>query len=293
MAKQLFDFVSQFLFLSFLPGKRVLVIGSGPSAMDIAVLIGECADTVYLAHRIPFEGDIKLYDNIILTPVVREITANGAIFKDGTSCEVDCILYCIGFKYTFPFLSADCGIFIEENKYVRNVFKHIINVKHPTMAFIGLNYIIISQTHFDMQSQFTVKMWASGKKFPSEREMLNDIEADLAKRLALGWKRRHAHKMEQFLEEYYRELAEFVEVSKVPPVYLRIFERSREDLFVDFLNYRKNYYTVIDDERFERTVGAPEHLLNSLKISDEESFKKTIGSPETVPMIITASEASR
>lgn len=42
-----------------------------------------------------------------------------------------------GYKYKFPFLTSECGIEVQEN-HVRELYKHIVNVRFPTMGFIGL-----------------------------------------------------------------------------------------------------------------------------------------------------------
>lgn len=57
------------------------------------------------------------------------------------------VLYCnifvsilhnnLGYRYSIPFLSVDSGIHIEDN-FVQPLYKHIFNIEHPTMVFIGL-----------------------------------------------------------------------------------------------------------------------------------------------------------
>lgn len=43
----------------------------------------------------------------------------------------------LGYLYSFPFLSIDCGITVDDN-YIYPLFMHCINIKYPTMCFIGL-----------------------------------------------------------------------------------------------------------------------------------------------------------
>lgn len=241
--------------LGLIADKRVLVVGSGPSALDIAAMLSlDCASTVFLAHHIPFRATTKLADNITLKPDVQEITSTGAVFKDGSSCEVDAILYCTGFKYSFPFLSTECGISVDEN-YVQPLYKHVINIRHPSMAFVGLNFLVASQMHFDIQAQFAVKVWTSGRALPSAEEMAKDAELDLDKRLKRGWKRKHAHKIGDFMHEYYRELMDYApDIRGMPPVYVKIWQTVGREIIVNYLNYRNDQYTVIDEETFEKTT---------------------------------------
>lgn len=51
-----------------------------------------------------------------------------------------------GYKYSYPFLSGSTGIEVDDN-YVSPLFQQILNIRHPTMAFIGIpvpsnNYLI-------------------------------------------------------------------------------------------------------------------------------------------------------
>jgi hypothetical protein len=41
-----------------------------------------------------------------------------------------------GYEYSFPFLTASCGISVKERR-VGPLYKHLLNIRHPTMAFIG------------------------------------------------------------------------------------------------------------------------------------------------------------
>lgn len=44
-----------------------------------------------------------------------------------------------GYYYDFPFLDETCDIAVDDN-YVRPLYKQMINIKHPTMAFIGIPF---------------------------------------------------------------------------------------------------------------------------------------------------------
>lgn len=186
---------------------------------------------------------------------MEEFTETGAIFKDGSDCQVDAILFCTGFKFAFPFLSTECGVFVEDN-YVQPLFKQVINIRHTTMAFIGLNFLVAAQMHFDIQAQFAVRMWTStnARPFPRIEEMMMDAEVDLAKRLNRGWKRRHGHRMGDLVADYYRQLTEFApDIRGMSSVYLKIFQTVGSGIITNYLNYRNDRYHVINDETFEKS----------------------------------------
>lgn len=55
-----------------------------------------------------------------------------------------------GYNYSYPFLSIGTGIHVEDN-FVQPLFKHIFNIEHPTMAFIGLPMTSNNLHLFDLQ----------------------------------------------------------------------------------------------------------------------------------------------
>ena len=42
-----------------------------------------------------------------------------------------------GYHYNFPFLDSECGVRVE-NRVVQPLYKHLISIAHPTLAFVGL-----------------------------------------------------------------------------------------------------------------------------------------------------------
>lgn len=49
-----------------------------------------------------------------------------------------------------PFVNDDCGIQIEDN-YICPLYKHCINIEHPTMAVIGIPFTSAITQMIDMQ----------------------------------------------------------------------------------------------------------------------------------------------
>lgn len=223
------------------------------------MLISQCATEVTLSHHIPLKATIKLTDNLILRPDTRELTETGAVFIDDTECSADSVIYCTGFKTLFPFLSVDSGISVVDN-HVQPLYKQIININHPTMAIIGLDFLVCIQMHFDVQSQFAIKMWAQGIQFPPKEEMLKDAADNLEKRLKRGWKPKHAHRMGDFMADYYRQLSEIIEFRGIPKVYLKIFQTVGCGIISNYLHYREDHYRVLDEENFEQISANPENI---------------------------------
>lgn len=77
-------------------GKRVLIVGSGPSGRDIMYEMATKASKVYVSHHRKFENhDLPL--NLELHGDVERFTNNSVEFVGGTGpIEIDSILFCTG-----------------------------------------------------------------------------------------------------------------------------------------------------------------------------------------------------
>lgn len=94
--------------------------------------------------------DIKVPLDIPQKPQIREIKDDLITFVDGNQEQFDEILFCTGYKYKFPFLTTQCKITIKDN-WVHSLYKHVINIEKPTMAFIGIPFTICPFPMFDIQ----------------------------------------------------------------------------------------------------------------------------------------------
>lgn len=77
---------------------------------------------------------------------------NGVTFhlKDKSMVDADAFIMCTGYKYSFPFLDENCGIRVDDN-YVMPLYKHLVNIEHPTMCIVGIPTIVIPFPMFHMQ----------------------------------------------------------------------------------------------------------------------------------------------
>lgn len=84
--------------------------------------------------------------------VVGVESVHGTTFhlKDGSSIDAEVFLFCTGYKYSFPFLDENCGIRVDTN-YVSPLYKHLINIEHPTMCIVGIPTIVLPFPMFHMQ----------------------------------------------------------------------------------------------------------------------------------------------
>jgi len=185
---------SNLLKFLYIVDHSVLVIGAGPSGMDLCNEISKYAKRVALSHHLVEKPKTIFSENVYQKPDVKKLVKNGAIFVDGTSDTFSTIIFCTGYQYAFPFLSVDCGVFQEEN-YVQPLYKHCVNINDPSMAFIGIPFYVCAFQMMDLQVRFVIKYIWQNKNAPSKDEMLRDTNTQMGKRWANGYKKRQAHMM--------------------------------------------------------------------------------------------------
>lgn len=225
------------------------MIGAGPSGMDLAYAIANKADFVVLSHHLKDKPKTHFPENVVQKPDIKYITKDGVVFDDDTFEKFDVIFYCTGYRYTFPFLSVDCGISADEN-YVRPLYKHCLNINRPTMALIGLPFYVCASQMFDLQVRFCIKFISGQKELPSREEMLTQTKKEMDERWAKGYKRRQAHMMGPEQGNYYEDLARTADIEPIKPVMTKLHNESSKRFNDDLINFRNDIYKIIDDENY-------------------------------------------
>ncbi|XP_047480707.1 flavin-containing monooxygenase FMO GS-OX5-like isoform X1 [Penaeus chinensis] len=175
-------------------GNRVVVLGASASGLDIMLELAPYAKEVLLSHNLPVAIPSDLPSNVRQVRGVVAASENGFIFGDGTSAEADIILYCTGYEYTFPFLTKECNVTIEDN-VVKPLYKHLIHSTFPSLAFIGIPFQICPFPLFDFQVQFFVASVAGRLTLPSPAEMAAWSSKDLEQHRRDGHEGRHYHRL--------------------------------------------------------------------------------------------------
>ncbi|GFO22647.1 flavin-containing monooxygenase [Plakobranchus ocellatus] len=172
----------------------LVLLGAGLSGRDIAMGLSEVATKVYLSHnKAPLES--RLPHNVEERPGVRSLGPGSKVtFLDGSTADVDTVMFCTGYCYDYGFLAPECGVEVFDQR-VWPVYKHLINTKFPSMAILGICTYVIPFPLYDIQVQLFRAVLEGRVTLPSEREMNEDIEADYRARLAKGQFHRHCHSM--------------------------------------------------------------------------------------------------
>ncbi|XP_065077838.1 senecionine N-oxygenase-like [Ochlerotatus camptorhynchus] len=228
----------------------LLLVGAGYSSSDIAIATVKVAKSVTISHHNPEKVDFDIDGSVTVKPAVSKLTSNGVEFVDGTEMSFSAVIYCTGYKHTFPFLSVDCGIRVEDN-HVQPLYKHVININRPTMALIGVPFYCIPTQMMDLQARFCMKYFTGERKLPSRDDMLRDMEADIAERKRRGLPRKWMHKLPGDLQsKYYDDLATTAGIKPIRPALMKLFDEClrRRGESVQF--YREDNFEIVSDEEF-------------------------------------------
>jgi dimethylaniline monooxygenase (N-oxide forming) len=217
--------------------------------MDLAHEISKRAVRVTLSHHLKEPPKTQFQSNVDLKPDVVRLKENSVEFSDGSSKSYSVIVYCTGYKYTFPFLSVDSGITCDDN-FVRPLFKHCLSINCPSLGFIGLPFYVCATQMFDLQARFCLKFMTNQKKLPSKDEMMNDFNDEIKERVKKGLKKHQLHMMGPDQNKYYADLASIADIEPLKPVITKLHNWSSLRFLDDLTNFRKDIFRIIDDETF-------------------------------------------
>lgn len=231
-------------------GESVLLIGAGPSGIDISRNISEVAKNVTWSHHLVNAPATHFSDNVNQRVDVKELTKNGVLFVDASYQEYTVIIYCTGYKYTFPFLSVDCGVKCDNN-FIRPLYKHCLSINNSSLGLIGLPNMVCPNQMFDLQVRFCLTFMCGRKNLPTKEEMLRDLKNDMKERRSRCVHKNKAHYMGQDIHDvYYSELARAADIEPILSVISKIFKSGYQHYLRDSTNFRNDVFKIIDSENF-------------------------------------------
>lgn len=184
----------------------VVILGSGNSGNDICVCLSKFVKKMYLIHK--KEKFCNYPENVEeIKGTIKKCFPNGEIeIDDGRRLNSDAIILCTGYRYFFPFLDKDCGIQVTDN-HVSPLYKHVFNIVHPSMSFMGICQKTCPFLSFAMEAEWIVSVLIGSTSLPSKKEMLDEEDANYQKFLKAGFSQRHFHYLGSNILEYFQSLA--------------------------------------------------------------------------------------
>lgn len=258
-------------------GRTVLVVGGGPSAGDIAAAIRPHAARVAISHHRPgptafgCSSNGSSADAFERRPAVERFVGGGGgtdvRFVDGRTETYTDVIVCTGYKYTYPFLSVDGGLCVEQSVYVRPLFKECINIEQPTMFVLGVPFRMIPFQVVDLQARFCLAHLGRSEAgeddgvgaWPNRDQMLATHEADMQLRREKygAHMLRHLHMLDTFQAQYFADLARLGGLEPIKSHVLRIYEESARFRMTDPALYRQQRFRLEDGAEggYVRTIA--------------------------------------
>ena len=137
-------------------GKRVVVVGAKASGTDIARELLAAGADVSVADRACEASQVLTEPPLEWHPPIRRLLqSGGVVFEDGVTADaVDVVINCTGYDFDFPFLDDSCEVQVN-GRCVGPLYKQVFHVDHPSLVFVGLQWIIIPFPLFDFQVNTT------------------------------------------------------------------------------------------------------------------------------------------
>lgn len=151
--------------------RKVIVVGNSASGLDIGaqistvckhpLLVSQKSESYLSSGSQSYKEELpEIAEFMIPDRAVRFV--NGRIEKD-----IDTIVFCTGYFYSFPFLSSLNPPVISDGTRTQNVYKHIFYNQHPTLAFIALPQKIIPFPISEVQASIIARVWSNHLELPS------------------------------------------------------------------------------------------------------------------------------
>ena len=251
-----------------LEDKRVLVLGIGNSATDIAVEASLAAESTYLAmrrgahimpkflfgvptdhltdsvvarmplpvQRLGMQAMLRLaqgkvtdyglpkpdhkvlsahptvsddlltrlgHGDIDVRPNVDRFEGSKVFFRDGTAAEVDVVIYCTGYKVTFPFF--DERMVRARDNHI-DLYRRVVDPEHPGLYFLGLIQPLGAIMPLaEAQAEWVADLISGAGALPSYGEMRRQIR-DYDRRLRKRYVASKRHTIQVDFHSYLAEI---------------------------------------------------------------------------------------
>ena len=191
--------------------KKILILGSGYSAQDIAQLThANGANHIVCSWKEKPMG-YKWSKGIEERPEVIRFEKNTAHFKDGTSANVDVVIFCTGYQKHLPFMLEDLRLTEKLSLHLDSLYKGILWVKggDNRLLYLGMQNQLFTFPMFDVQAIWACKYITGTLKIPNKAEMLQDID---------HWRKKHddtvtdMHTVADFQADYISDVSRDVSV---------------------------------------------------------------------------------
>ena len=157
-------------------GRKVAVIGAGPSGLDIArALAAVCAPPLLLSAA-PGSGAAAATQDAriaVVPPLTRADAAARTLHFGGARAEagVDAVVLCTGYAYTAAFLAGLEPAPVAGGRRVAHAYRQVFYAAGPTLAFVALARRVVPFPLAEAQAAVLARVYAGRLALPAAAEM--------------------------------------------------------------------------------------------------------------------------
>lgn len=118
------------------------------------------------------------HGDISVKPNIEHFDGDEVVFTDGSREQVDVLVYCTGYRITFPFFD-DSIVDAEDNRI--GLYRRVASIEHPNLYFIGLIQPLGAIMPLaEAQSAWVADLVSGEGQLPGRSEMARDVAAEQA-----------------------------------------------------------------------------------------------------------------
>jgi len=161
-------------------GKRVLAIGGSLSAEDIALQchkFGATSITITNRHPMGYPWPAGISE----VPLLTHVSGHSVHFLDGTQEDVDVIVICTGYEYSFPFLPPQLKTRANNTLVIEDLYKGVFFIERPELMYLGIQNQVYTFLMLDLQAMLARRAVTNKFALPTKQHMVEDIHAWIQK----------------------------------------------------------------------------------------------------------------
>ncbi|TVU40256.1 hypothetical protein EJB05_13709, partial [Eragrostis curvula] len=179
----------------------MIMVGCGDSGMDIALDLCGVAKAVHITAKSVEQATTPAMSKMLanhadlhLHPQVERLCENGTVaFADGTRVAADAVIYCTGYKYSFPFLNTGGAVTVDDD-CVGPLFEHTFPpALAPSLSFVGIQRKLLVPWSFEAQGGWIAQVLSGKCTLSPADEMLRAVEEYCRAREAAGVPAKYTH----------------------------------------------------------------------------------------------------
>jgi hypothetical protein len=175
--------------LTNLTFQKCIIVGNSASGIDLSAQIATVSQQpVIVSEKTKPAASTEEKAWAKMVPEIAEFLPEqrAVRFSDGAvEKDIDCVVFCTGYFYSFPFLKDLSPAIITDGSYAKHLYQHILYNEDTTLAFLGIPQRVVPFPISEAQAGFVARVWADRLPTPSHAHML-EWEEGMLKEMGEG-----------------------------------------------------------------------------------------------------------